>query len=374
VNCLLCFKTSIRVVALLLLTVIYAGSQSRANFDELVNQASLARRQNDVVRAIELYSQALRLDPKWPNGWLYLGLLQYQTASYAEARDALTRFIGLTPQPEPALGLRGLCEFETGEYARSLEDISKSLSLGTAEQQRQEELLRFHQGMLFAKLGRFEEALRTYNFFAQKHISNPELPVAVGLAGLRMPLLPSEAREEKDLLELAGNATLDLLAGDQQQASRKFDELFRRFPDAPNEHSLYGFLLFISDPDAALTEFQHEVDLHPSNEQGQIMEAWALLMRRDPDGALPHALKAAETAPKLAAAQLVLGRSLVETGEVKNGIEHLRRGLQIEPKNLEIHIALAEAYSRIGNRQEAQRERQLCLQMTKDGANRIALP
>ena len=97
-------------------------------------------------------------------------------------------------------------------------------------------------------------------------------------------------------------------------------------------------------------------------------------MRKQPSNALPYAQKSVGKAPEKAASQLVLGRSLAEIGNLKEGIEHLEHGLQVEPQNLEIHIALAAAYSRSGRTEDAQRERLSCLKMTEQGINRVALP
>jgi Flp pilus assembly protein TadD len=95
------------------------------------------------------------------------------------------------------------------------------------------------------------------------------------------------------------------------------------------------------------------------------MLAWTFLMQNNASGALPYARKAAAEEPSRASTQLVLGRSLSETGELKTGIEHLEKALQLEPGNLEIHLALARAYSAAGRKDDARRERLQCLQMSE---------
>jgi len=51
--------------------------------------------------------QAVQLNPKWPEGWWYLGSLQYGAGSYSDARDALSRYIELTPSAGAAMAVRG---------------------------------------------------------------------------------------------------------------------------------------------------------------------------------------------------------------------------------------------------------------------------
>ena len=96
------------------------------------------------------------------------------------------------------------------------------------------------------------------------------------------------------------------------------------------------------------------------------MLAWIPLMKNDGAEALPHARKAVADDPSLPSAQLVLGRALTETGNARDGIEHLEKTMQIQPDNLEVHLALAKAYSKSGRKEDARRERLLCLEMTKN--------
>ena len=69
-----------------------ANAAIAKRFTDLVAQASAARMQNDVPRAIDLYSQALQQNPKWADGWWFLGSLQYGAGEYIPARDALSRY------------------------------------------------------------------------------------------------------------------------------------------------------------------------------------------------------------------------------------------------------------------------------------------
>jgi tetratricopeptide (TPR) repeat protein len=341
------------------------GQISSDGQNDLVAQASAARMQNDVPRAIELYAQAVARNPSWSDGWWFLGSLQYGTGAYAAARDALSHYIEMVPGAGPAFALRGLCEYESGEYPHALADIQHGISLGAANQPRNEQILRYHEALLLTRQGDYALALKVYSFFAKSGVTNPELLTAIGLAGLRMPLIPKDvAAGQGELVSAAGDATYKYLAGDEASATQAFQGLFQRFPNTPNAHFLYGYLLFATDPDAALAEFQEELKILPSNADANVMTAWALLIKHAAAEALPYAQKAAEQKPLLPSAQLVLGRSLLETGEVKGGMEHLEKALQLEPNNLETHLALAKAYSKSGRREDARRERVLCLQLT----------
>ena len=343
--------------------------------NDLIAQASAARMQNDVPRAIELYSRAVQVNPKWPEGWWFLGSLQYGTGAYVPARDALSRYIELIPTGGPAFALRGLCEFETGQYAQALGDIQHGISQGAANQPRNEQILRYHEALLQTRLGNYTSALKMYSIFAKNGVTNPELLAAIGLAGLRMPLLPKDVgTEQQGLVSAAGDAAYRFLAGDEASATRAFRDLFQRFPTAPNVHFLYGYLLFAADPDAALAEFQQELRITPSNADAEVMAAWGLLLHNSGAEALPYAQKAAEQEPALPSAQLVLGRSLMETGDLKEGTFYLEKARQLDPNNLEVHLALAKAYSKSGRKEDARCERILSLQLSNSNGATLDHP
>lgn len=361
------------VAVCLTIGAVALAAQTASRFDDISAQAAAARDQGDVPHAIQLYSQAVQLNSKWADGWWFLGSLEYGAGSYAEARDALNHYLELTPDAPPALALRGLCEFETGQDEQSLSDIEKAIAMGAANQSRNEQILRYHEGLLLTRMGRFDEALKAYSFFAQKGISSPELFIAIGLAGLHMPIQPKDASADlQDLLTGTGGAVYQFQSGDQAGAAKSFQNLFQKFPTTANLHYLYGILLYSADPDSSIGEFEKELQVNPGNQQAQVMVPWALLMKDRAQEALPYARQVAAAQPKVAAAQLVLGRALAETGDLASGIQRLEQALQLEPNNLEIHIALAKAYSRSGRDQDARRERMLCLQMTNDEGSHLA--
>ena len=344
-------------------------------FDDVVLRAAAAREQNDVPHAIELYGQAVKLRPEWPDGWWFLGLMRYSADDYTSAADALTHFIQLTPDAGPAIALRGLCEFETSDYAQSLKDIQRGIALGAANQPRNGKILRYHEALLLTHSGNFEGALQKYGLLARGKVPNPELLVGIGLAGLRTALMPKDLKADKqDLFMAAGNAAFIFMSGDQKGAQQAFQDLFQRYPNIPNEHYFYGYLLFATDPDQAILEFRRELEISPTNAAAQLMVGWDSLMRNNFSEALAYGKKAVAEEPNLPIAQLVLGRALVETGDVKGGIEHLEKELQFDPDNLETHLALAKAYSKSGRKEDARRERLQCLALSKNEATPGARP
>jgi tetratricopeptide (TPR) repeat protein len=360
-----CLALTVLMLTLFLFSGLCAAQANPSSFSDLASKAIAARDANDVPRAIDLYQQALKLSGQWPDGWWFLGSLQYGTGAYAAAEDALTHYLNLTPNAAPALAMRGLCEFETADFAKSLNDIQRALALGAANQSRNEKILRYHEALLLTRVGRFEDAVRSYSFFAHEEDANPELFLAIGLAGLRTPLLPKELKaDQQELYISAGKAAFDYMKGDKETVRAEFQRLFQHVPPVANAHYLYGYLLYATDPDAALAEFKSELEVAPSA-VAEVMLAWIPLLQNDGSAALPYARKAVAQDPTLPSAQLVLGRALSETGDAKAALEHLEKTVQLQPDNLEVHLALAKAYSQSGLKEDSRRERLLCLEMTK---------
>ena len=346
-----------------------ASAQTQSQPSALAAQADAARRTGDIPRAIDLYTQALRDNPSWPDGWWYLGQMHYAANDYAQAVDAFTHYLDLAPNAGPATALRGLCEFEIGQYDESLRDIQRALALGAADDTRNAQILHYHQTLLLTRLGRFEEALTAAKTFAKQHLSNPDLDVALGLAALRIPQLPANLGDaQREECAMAGHAVYLLQSGDMPAADDALQQFFARYPNTANVHYTWGYLLYPTDQDAAIGEFRREVAVDPQNSVAHSMLAWALLMDDDPAAALPEARQAAAEAPALPLAQLSLGRALLETGDVKGSLPVLEAALRVDPANLEVHLALARAYSESGREEDARRERLACLKMTEPSA------
>jgi tetratricopeptide (TPR) repeat protein len=352
-----------------------AAQQAPGDFDSIAASAAAARSQGDVDAAVRLYKQAVELNPQWPDGWWFLGVLQYGANQFVPARDALTHFIDLKPNGGAALALRGLCEFEIGQYPESLGDLQHGIALGAAAQPRNAEILLYHEALLLTRLGRFEEAIGKYTVFVKQGKLNDDLMTGIGLAGLRMPLFPKDADPaQAPMIAMTGAAAAKVMSGEMDGGRQAFQEVFQRFPNAPRVHYFYGYLLFATQPDAAIAQFQQELAISPDSPTAHAMLAWAYGIQGNYAEALPIAQKAVAEDAALPMGQLVLGRALVETGDTAGGLPHLEKVLQLEPGNLEAHLTLAKAYSNLGRKDDARRERLLCLELSGGGTNPSVTP
>ena len=339
--------------------------QHRADAIPTVQQAEAARQANDRPNAIAHYKRSVDLEPEWADGWWFLGYLQYQQDDCASARPSLTRYLALQPNAGPALALRGLCEFQLGDYSAALPDIHLALQNGGANSKHSTETLQFSEAQLLTLSGRYEAALQQYSVLAQDNTLPPPMLAGIALAGLhRASLITSIAEQQRPELVALGSAALLLMRGEAAAGTAAFKTFFTQYPDTPNSHYFEGYLLFTTDPDLAKPEFEHELTISPGNTAAASMLAWAHLQQGRPDLAKPFAKSAAAAEPSNAFAQLVQGRSLAETGDLQQGLDHLETAQQLDPMNLDTHLALATVYSKLGKLAEARAERSRCLELT----------
>jgi tetratricopeptide (TPR) repeat protein len=351
-----------------------ATLEDLATFEDLSARATAAREANHLPEAVKLYREALEINPKWQAGWWFLGTILYDTNEYTGCRGALEHFVELKTDAPPAWGILGLCEFQTGKYAQSLAHIGRSLSLGPSDQPEMEKVLRYHEAILLTHAGDFDHAIQKYVWFVRGSGASSVLLTALGLAALRTPLLPKDIPAgQEDLFTTAGMAAFSQMAGDAAAAQRNFKTLLERYPTAHHVHYLYACSLLAANPDQAIREFQRELEFTPASGGTLTMLAWALLNRSDYAMALPYAAKAAKNEPAYPLAQYVLGRSLVETGDIEGGIQCLELAGKLDPANLENHLALAAAYPKAHRYREARRERQRSLELTRE-AGPVAQP
>jgi tetratricopeptide (TPR) repeat protein len=331
-----------------------------AEFDKAVKAGDEARIASRLDEAIEAYDQAVRLRPKWPDGWWYLGAIYYEKDQYAQGRDAFLKLLALEPDRGQAWGLLGLCQYQTREYEPSVIALQHARSLGFNGNQELESVVRYHTALLYIRFEQFEIAYDILREFLRAGNAGPKIVEAFGLTILRMAFLPNEIPPDKrDEVLLAGQAGLSMGAQQSDDAHKAFDSLVARYPDDPNVHYSFGVFLLRQDADAALVQFKRALELQPLHQPAMVQMAFEYLKRGEYNDALPLAEKAVQLAPKMYPARNVLGRVLLELGQLDRSINQLEEGVRLAPSIPEMHFALARAYTRAGRKQDADRERDI---------------
>src|SRR5437879_5675125 len=105
-------------------TLLHARPQdAQLTFQQVVTQADDARKAGRLDEAIQRYSQGVGRRPAWNEGWWWLASLLYEQDRFSEAQTSFARFVKLDPHPGPGYAFLALCEYETQDYDRALEDF-----------------------------------------------------------------------------------------------------------------------------------------------------------------------------------------------------------------------------------------------------------
>ena len=348
-----------------------AGEQSNAAFDKAVKLGDEARQNNQLPAALDHYVTALKIRPEWKEGWWNTGAILYEEDRYADARDAFRNLVSLDAQNAQGWGMLGLCEFQTREYDRAIVSLLRGRSLGLGSNLELESVVRYHAALLYIHFEQFEIAFDVLSEFLRAGNDSPKVVQAFGLTILRKPYLESEIPDDqRELILIAGQAALGMASRRPEAAQTAFDQLFARYPNAPNVHYAYGVFLLNQDADAALKQFQRELEISPQHQPSMVQLAFEYLKRDDYNTALPLAEKAVQLAPKMFPARNVLGRILLQLGQVDRAIKELEEGARLAPTSPEMHYALGRAYRRAGREEDAKRETALFEKLQTEFNNR----
>ena len=300
---------------------IQARAQDKAadDFQALASAAAAARDQNNVVEAIHDYQEGLRLQPDWQEGLWNLGVLEYESDHYADAIPAFQRLTQLAPQAGAAWNFLGLCEYETKAYDPALQHLSKGQELAGLDDPDILRVVKYHLALLLIQDSNFDEALATLRGLI---VQGPaavlaQITTALGLATLRVPLLPEQVDPSKEaLLQEIGNAEAALLRGQTASALTGFEALLHKYPDVPYVHLAYGSALFsVGTYEQAAAQAQKEVELSPQSSAARNLLAKSL----EAAGHREQARKEATLADKLQSQKSALEDRMVDRYAIRSG-------------------------------------------------------
>ncbi len=341
-------------------------AKAPGKFDALVKEANEAREAKRLDRAIELYKQALAIRPAWDEGQWNLGTALYEVERFREARDAFRRVTVGHPEDGTAWALKGLCEFRLENYDTALDDLMQARRLPITGGRDVLDVARYHAGILLTRAGQFDQALMILTEFATQGNESPGVIEAMGLAVLRMPMLPADLPgPRREMVLMAGRARYFQAARLRAGAKNAFELLISRYPDTPNTHYAYGVFLLSEEPAKAIEIFERELKVSPQNVYAKLQIASAYIRNGEYEKALPWAREGAAAAPTDYVARHAYGQALLETGDVPAALIELEAGAKLAPDSAIMHFVLAKAYRRAGRTADAEKAQQTFLRLDK---------
>lgn len=327
-------------------------------FKRIADAAAKARDANRNEDAMGLYQKALKLNPRWGEGWWYLGTLYYEGDRYPECVTAFHNLAGLDAEYGAAWGMLGLCEFETRDYKESFIHLQKGRMKGLGDNRDFTHVVRYHLALVEMLGGSFEDAKSLLSSLVMENVLSNDVKLAMGLALLHVPLLPSQVDPSKDaLVSAAGNIGELEALGDFDEAKKAFGKLIQDYPSTPFVHYSYGAMLAaLSQYQEAEEELRGEIKVNPDSSMPYMQLAYVYIRLDQYQDALPLAQKAVQLAPGSFAAHFLLGRALLGGGEVNESIRELTVAKRLGPYSPEVRYNLARALTRAKRTREATQE------------------
>jgi Flp pilus assembly protein TadD len=283
------------------------------------NLAAVYSRREQFPEAIQLYQQALRLNPKLVQIYFNLGVAQLKAGEHAGCATSFQNFLVHYPQEQRARQMLGLCLVESGELAGGIAAL-ESVALDAAG--------------IFA--------------LAYAHSLAGDEARAMELLS-RLESRPAQARLVEGLLEYR--------RANYIAAKEKFAQALAADPQmAPALAGLGRIALLDNQDEEAIGYFRRALAIAPHDAEatyqlgvlvgrnGQEAESRQLLMRS-------LTLRANYADPLYQLAQLDF-----KAKQYTNALRHLQAAVKILPEQDSIRLLLARTYQALGRKAEADRE------------------
>jgi len=141
------------------------------------------------------------------------------------------------------------------------------------------------------------------------------------------------------------------------EARQEYSSLATEYSDTENIHYACGrFLLEIHEIDAAVAEFQREIQNNPQHVLARLEIAMARYRLDSADG-VKYAEQAVKLDPKRPLGHYLLGLLYLDTQSFPEAISELEIAKRSFTKVPEVYFALGNAYARAGRKAEAARAR-----------------
>ncbi len=335
----------------------------------------------DKDRAVPLGRKLLARAPHDADLLNMNGVLEREAGDYQAARKHLEEAVALnSSDPDPRINL-ALVLAALNDPAGAKIQFEKALALGRDEPQ-----VHFELAKVLRTLGETEAAQQQFALYQQKRKQESDLTLAASevaqaaeavkagdnqkAAGLYRQACAMEPQNPKLAYELA--LVLDNL-GDRAGEQAALEQAIQANPHfVPAQYQLGSMDLQAGDNAGAERQFRLTAEEAPDNAQAWIGLAAAL----GAESRFEEERKAAATALRLdpnneVRLDYLLGSSLYAAGHFKEAVAPLKKAVGLDPQELQAHLLLGAALSRLSRNQEAASEWSAALKI--DPSSKAAL-
>ena len=289
-------------------------------------------------KALDLYDQAIRLDPKAPLAYLARGvLLAGRKRAYERAIGDFDKVLALEPDNVQALIRRGDAYGQLGDIARGLADLDRAIALAPGYAQGY-----FHRGLLHARNNEVQAALADYDAAVQRSPRN------VGALSSRAAIHSLQGKLDLALRDLDA-----AIAIDANNPSAYFNRGFAHFTKGDYEKAIADYSAAIRLDDSfglaynnrclaqavagrdlpqALADCDAALKLMPLNLDVRDTRGFVYLKLGDPALAAVDYNAALDKDPNRSTALYGLGLAKIRMGDAKGGEADQAAARTIDPE------------------------------------------
>ncbi len=317
-----------------------ADSAELARLKDLAASDSEAGKTTDAIRD---YRQALTLQPDWKEGWWNLGMLQYSSGQFGDAKSTFEKVTVFAPNLGIGWGVLGLSEYETGDYDAALTHLEQGQRLGMQNDDEIARVSEYHLCLLWIRAGEFDRASALLIAKFGAGTVSEQVKIALGLATLRVPLLPQRIDPSQEALVLAaGEAALS-------DDPRAFSTLLRAHPTLPWLHLAYcRSLARAGSAREALEQCQAEMRISPKSPLPWIEVSRIEVQQRALGEALQSARATVRQLPSDVEAHRMLAQAAEASRKMDEADEERKLAAALPPAEAHLEERIVQLYASPG--------------------------
>ncbi len=233
-----------------------------------LNQAITAHQEGRLARALELYRQVLKADPKNLNALQNLGILYGQSGRFEEALTQFTKASAVEPHNVSMHYNRAKALQELDRYEQALASYNQALALNSHYPDAHN-----NRGVVLNKLRRYEESLASYDRalqldpgFVAAHINRGSVLTDLHRYHDALACYERALAIDSTMAEAFNNRGLALAAlGQTTEALAAYDRAIALTPDYAAAHKNRAELLTaLQQPEEALASYDRAIALDPT--------------------------------------------------------------------------------------------------------------
>ena len=237
----------------------------------------------------------------------------------------------------------------------------------------------YHAAIIMTRIEQYEQALQTLGEFAAAGNDSPRMIEAMGIATLRMAMLPNEVPpDRREMVLMAGRGSYMMATRRRPPPARRSRRLSSATPKPRMSTTRTACSCCLSSRTKAIEEFKRELELQPNHAASLMQIAYQYLKEGRRGGAARGRNRPSRPRRTSFGSHKALGDALLETGDIEGAHRELQAAARLAPDSPGTHLSLARAFQRAGRTDDARREREefarlwiACCETTRAGADSV---